>query len=97
MAWFQCSIRGEQFPGALAGVSGLVGFFTTRFVEAADAGDAETLALTGLRDEPRLKPLAGDQAAGMARIYFEQIAELPRDSAPAQQPGFTWYPMETDA
>ena len=55
MAWFRCFICGENFPGALAGISGLVGFYTTRFVEAIDHDDAEARVLELLRGEPRLE------------------------------------------
>src|SRR4051794_18549300 len=35
MAWFRCCVRGENFPGQLVCEAGLVGFYVTRFVEAA--------------------------------------------------------------
>ena len=90
-------LRGENFPGALAGVTGLVGFYTTRCVEATDPDDAEARALQLLRGEPRLAPPPGYQPAGIARVVFEEITELPGSSVPAQQPGFAWHPMEDDA
>ena len=97
MAWFRCFICGENFPGVLAGVPGLVGFYTTRFVEATDSGEAEALALELLRDEPCLAlPPPDDHPAGNARVTFEKISELPASSVPTQQPGFVWHPMEAD-
>lgn len=97
MAWFRCFIRGENFPGALIGEPGLVGFYITRFIEAANPGEAESLVVQQLRAEPRLAPPDGHRPSGMARVYFEEITELPGDQQPAQQPGFTWYAMGSDS
>jgi hypothetical protein len=97
LAWFKCFIRGENFPGALAGISGLVGFYTTRFVEAADASEAEAHALDELRGEPRLSPPPGYQPTGIAKVFFEEISELPGSKVRDPQPGFVWYPMDADA
>ncbi|MCI0637989.1 MAG: hypothetical protein L0Y72_23555 [Gemmataceae bacterium] len=67
MAWFRCFTRGENFPGKLAGETGLVGFYTTRFVEASSAEKAEALALEGLRAEAKLAPPAGYQPSGVGK------------------------------
>lgn len=93
MAWFRCFIRGENFPGRLVGLPGPVGFYTTRFVEAADARGAESASLQALLGEPKLALPAGCQPSGMARVFFEEIEEVSADSVPAVQPGFAWYPM----
>jgi hypothetical protein len=97
MAGFRCFIRGENFPGELTGGAGLFGFYTTRFVEAASAEEAETLALQGLKAEPKLAPPAGYKPAGIARVFFEEIAEVAACDVPARQQGFVWYPMESEA
>jgi hypothetical protein len=96
MAWFRCFIRGENFPGQLAGEDGPVGFYVTRFVEATDAAAAESVALQALRAE--LTPPPGYMPSGQARVYFEEIEKLPVKRVPAVLPGFVWHPMEdTDA
>lgn len=97
MARFRCFIRGENFPGALAGVSGLVGFYTTHFVEAADAAEAESRALDWLRNEPRLAPPPNYQPTGIARVIFEEISERASTHPPDHQPGFAWHQMDADA
>jgi hypothetical protein len=94
MAWFRCFIRGQNFPGQLIGEAGPVGFYVTRFVEAAEPEAAEAATLRGLRVEPKLAPPPGFTPTGHARVYFEQIAELAAEQVPVVQPGFTWYPME---
>ena len=95
MAWFRCLIRGENFPGNLVGEPGLVGFYVTRFVEASRAEDAESCALQALRSEPKLARPSDQTPPGLPRVHFEEIQELHASEVPAQQPGFTWYPMNT--
>jgi hypothetical protein len=50
--WFRCSVRGENFPGELVGSPGDVGFYTTRFIEAPDAAQAEARVLANLKEDP---------------------------------------------
>lgn len=98
MAWFRCFVRGENFPGQHLGEAGPVGFYVTRFVEAADPEAAEAATLHSLRAEPKLAPPAGYTPAGQVRVYFEEIEELEAEKVPAVQPGFAWHPMrDTDA
>jgi hypothetical protein len=94
MAWFRCFIRGENFPGQLVGEAGRVGFYVTRFVEAAGPEGAEAVALQTLKVEPKLAAPPGYGTSGTARIFFEEIEELAAETAPAVQPGFAWHPME---
>jgi hypothetical protein len=94
MAWFQCFIRGENFPGQFIGETGLVGFYVTRFVEAADPAAAEVGALRGLRAEPKLAPPSGYTPSGQERVFFEEIKAVAVERVPTVQPGFAWYSME---
>jgi hypothetical protein len=93
MPWFQCFIRGENFPGQLIGESDPIGFYVTRFVETGDAESAESMALQALRSEPKLTPLLGHTPKPEARVFFEEIEELPEAQVPAVPPGFIFYPM----
>lgn len=93
MAWFRCQIEGENFPGSLIQKDGLVGFFTTRFVEAPSAELAELKALEGLRHEPALR--LGDASGSKdAKVYFIEISEAERPDGPDM--GLVWFPMETE-
>jgi hypothetical protein len=94
--WFRCFFRGENFPGQLAGVTGLVGFFVTRFVEAASAEEAESLLVAELRAEPVLAKPAGYEPSGIACVYLEEIDEIRAEQVPSPPPGFAWFPMEVD-
>lgn len=93
MAWFRCFIRGENFPGQLVGEPRPVGFYVTRFVEAADPQAAEFVAIHGLRAEPKLTLPPGFTPNGQARVFFEEIEAVAVEQVPAIQPGFVWYPM----
>lgn len=96
MAWYRCFIRGENFPGQLIGEAGPVGFYVTRFVEAADPVAAEAAALQALKAEPKLAPPPGCTPTGQAQVFFEEIEELAAEQVPAVQPGFAWHPMEDE-
>ena len=46
MPLFRCSIRGENFPGELIGLTTAVGFHATRFVDAESATEAEQIGVS---------------------------------------------------
>jgi hypothetical protein len=94
MAWFKCLIRGENFPGTLIDRPGLVGFYVTRFVEAASLDEAETESLRTLRDEPKLARPSSEVPTGRTKVFFEEITELSFDEVPARQLGIAWHPMD---
>ena len=91
MAWFKCLIEGENFPGNLIQQEGLVGFFTTRCVEAETADEAEMRALASLRQEA-LFDLGGAAGPKDARVYFNTIVEIDEPLPPHS--GATWFQME---
>jgi hypothetical protein len=49
--WYKCFIAGENFPGQLIDQDYLIGFYTTRFVQAAGEEDAESVGLEFLKTE----------------------------------------------
>jgi hypothetical protein len=77
----------------MIGEAGPVGFYITRFIEAADPEAAEAAALQGLRAEPKLAPPPGYTPPGQARVFFEEITEVAAEQVPQVQPGFAWHPM----
>ena len=94
MPLFRCFIRGDNFPGKLAGQRKPVGFFATRFIEAASPADAESLALEMLREDEDLK-VAAKYRTPDAKIYFEKIEEMPLDTKPVLNRGFTFFTQDT--
>ena len=93
MAWFRCFIRGENFPGGEDDPDRPLGFFTTRFVEADHPDAAEARGLEALRAHPWLASLRGHPLAVRARVFFQEIEEVPGDRVPAEPPGLTFFPM----
>jgi hypothetical protein len=77
----------------MIGEEGPVGFYVTRFVEAADATEAEAAALRALRADPKLALPPGCTPSGQAQVFFEEVVELAAEQAPPVQPGFAWHPM----
>lgn len=95
MPVFRCFIRGENFPGSLAGQPGLIGFYTTRFVEALSASEAELVALDLLRAEPEFELVRPEDRVEDAQVYFEQIEEVPMESDRGPCKGFSFFSMGT--
>lgn len=92
MTWFKCFVRGENFPGELVGEDSLVGFFTTRYVEANTTNEAEIIALESMREDPRLLLVSPPKFE--PKIYFEEFQEVDRSDVPSEDEGFVWYLME---
>jgi hypothetical protein len=95
MKWFRCLIEGENFPGVLANSDELIGFYTTRFVEAETAEEAEMKALANLKNEESLQLPEGVVPPSNAKVYFEEIEEVMESEVPEVNAGFSFYIMGT--
>lgn len=73
-----------------------VGFYTTRYIAAPDAGAAEVAVLAMLRADPSLQLPAGIEKSKAARVYFDRIEVVPADTPPVPNSGFTFFQMEDD-
>jgi len=94
MPLFACSVRGENFPGAMIGESKPIGFYTTRYVEATSAAAAEAAVLERLRKEPAFNVPASARSKD-AKIYFDEISEISDDAPQVAGTGFTFFIMGT--
>jgi hypothetical protein len=93
MPWFRCYLEGENYALKSGGKPALLGFFTTRWVEAADAHEAENKAIDLIRGD---KSLAHRPRAGFTpMIYVREIVEAPSKPDDAPNRGFTFFPMGT--
>lgn len=91
---FRCSIRGENFPGELIGKKGLVGFYTTRWIEASSSEEAEMIGLDLLRGDPSFQiksPKLREQSKAM--VYFEEIVAIEKPKRKLVNSGATWFEM----
>jgi hypothetical protein len=92
MGWYRCFVRGENFPGALIDPGkSLVGFFTTRWVEAEGEQQAERAVLALLRQDPKLAAPANGPKPIHANVYIEEIT--PARDRKHHGSGFCWFPM----
>src|SRR3546814_5532778 len=93
MPLFRCIICGENFPGTLLGQEELVGFYTTRFVEADSPEQAEIMAIELLRNDPSLD-VSSEHRTQSAKVFFEDIDEVPGDTEQKPNSGFTFRSEE---
>jgi hypothetical protein len=89
MAWYRCFVRGEDFPLQVEGGKSPLGFYTTRFAEAQSPGEAESLVLDMLKNDPSLYLPPGTPGMEKARVYFEEIVEVAGPGA--SNAGFTFF------
>jgi hypothetical protein len=73
------------------GVPVLMGWYTTRWVKAADPEKAKTVALEALRSEPSLADVPTDCGS---KISWEEIELAEEGDVPDRQGGFTFFRME---
>jgi hypothetical protein len=92
---FRCLARGENFPGGILASPNPIGFYATRYVAAESPAAAEMLALGILRNDASLQLPSGVEKSPDARVFFESIEEVPSDTPPVPNKGFSFYEMGT--
>ncbi|QNN67222.1 hypothetical protein H9L13_11505 [Sphingomonas lutea] len=87
---------GDNFPGQVEGARQLLGFYTTRVVEAQDKEHAEQVALDLLRGDERLQSLKPNSSPDdpPASLHFEEIEPANELEDGEVQAGFTFFEME---
>jgi len=92
MAWFRLFACGEDFPVILDGRVEIVGFYTTRYVEAETQSEGEALVSEMLFEDEDLQPPPGDWSDLQSRIMFEEVAQVaePIDI----DDNFSFFPMD---
>jgi hypothetical protein len=88
-------IRGENFILELDGEAKRLGFYTTRFVEASAASEAEKKAIAQIREDRRLG--AQLEENDLASIHVEESCEVDSDSVPEAAQGFSFFREESNA
>ena len=74
-----------------------MGFFTTRFVEAADPEAAEVAAVELLRQDDRLAGQILNDPSDPPTIHLHKIRQLDTEAELRTQQGFTYYAENDDA
>lgn len=94
MPWFRLFACGEDFPVIIDNNVEIVGFYTTRYVEAETQGEAETIASEMLFEDEDLQPPPGDWSDLRPRIMFEEVELVPE---PLDiDDNFSFFPMDDE-
>jgi len=93
MKKFKVIVEGNNFVIKLDSKVGCFGFFATRFIEAKDSKEAETLAMNLIRDE--LKSIVLNDRSNPPAMYVEENYEIDdfRDNL-VPGSGFAWFKAE---
>ena len=92
MPKYQVEINGQNFLLDVESRVGKHGFFTARFVEAANPAAAENAAVRTIRETPRLRKLVRNTSDDPPIMEVTQIVELESfDGIENREPGFVWY------
>lgn len=92
MPFWQVKLNGKNFWLSMNGTPKRLGFFTTRYVEATDAREAELLAVQLIRDDTQLRP-AINERSDPPMVFAEEIVQV---AVPAPNAGYTFYPDEAE-
>jgi hypothetical protein len=71
-----------------------MGFYTTRFVEAANPAAAEYAAVDVLRVEGKLTPL--NDGSDPPKVFVGEVEEIDREEVPSIAKGFTFFPDDVE-
>ena len=94
MPWFRLFACGEDFPVIIDNNTEVVGFYTTRYIEAPTQGEAEALCSELLFDDEDLQPPPGDWSDIQPRIMFEEVTKV---AEPVDiDDNFSFFPMDED-
>ena len=94
---YRVSLQGENFLLSFDGKPEKHGFYTTRFVEANDPKEAETISINLIRNDPDLKAAVLNKQGDPPMIYTKEIEELInfKDIEPPGG-GYTFYPENSE-
>ena len=93
MPFYRCLIRGENFAWKTDAGWELMGFYTTRWVQALHPAAAEQRVVARLREEPKFQRPDGYAGGPPAKVFVEEVAKvkaLPR----GRGSGAAWFAMD---
>ena len=98
MPKFKVFVNGRNYWVNLDSERRRFGFYTTRFVEAANPEEAEERAVQLLREDAALTSAILNEASDPPMLYVEEIVELVSlDGVKPPGTGRAWYREEDDA
>ena len=88
-------LRGENYLIRVEGKKSLMGFYTTRFIEAESLEKAENLAVDTIRKDKNIENVILNKFwHKKPMIYFEEEYEI-EEKEMENSHGYTWFPMES--
>lgn len=95
MKKFRVLLSGENFLMNQEGAVKRFGFYTTRFVEALDKGEAERFAIESLRQHDQLREGVLNDHSDPPMLFAEEIDEVSTfEDVENQVPGLAFYEDE---
>lgn len=92
MKKYKVLVRGQNFLLDLNGQVEKVGFYTTRFVEAENEGQAEDNAISMLRADSKLCDVVLNPQSDTPMLFVEEITQLDSfEGVGVPGAGFTFY------
>jgi hypothetical protein len=97
MALFRVFLRGTNFLLEVDGKSTLLGFYATRFVEAANREGAELLAIDLIRNDDWLQKSVSNDRSDPPMLFADEIEEIDKGGVNEMPSGFSFFPMKEEA
>ncbi len=96
MSHWRVKLNGKNFWLRLDADPKRLGFYTTRYVEANNAQEAELAAVQLIRDDPELQGVLNERS-DPPMIYAEEIIEVTVLDSKYVNAGYTFYIEDTEA
>jgi hypothetical protein len=96
MAWYRLFVRGGNFFFEMEGKVQRFGFYTNRFVEAPNPGQAELDVVAQLKLEPKLQGHKNTRA-DPPMTHVEEITEISKNDVPSNIQGLALFVEHANA
>ncbi|WKL58623.1 hypothetical protein Q1W73_06460 [Asticcacaulis sp. ZE23SCel15] len=90
--WYRVMLKGENFRTKTDGKTEILGFYTTRYVEAGSEDEAEHKAVDLIRKDESLKKIVLNAKDDPPLIYLEEIDVVLSDHSNEPVMGYVFYP-----
>jgi len=94
MPYFRVLLDGENIWLHMEGRQQRMGFFTTRFVEAASMDEARKVAVSHFHSEKKLKSL--NPPDDPPRVIVREVERVKKTEVPRIVHGFAFFPEEPE-
>lgn len=95
MKKYRVFLHGKNFLIRFDGRKQVVGFYTTRFVEAENPEEAENKAVQLIREDRKLQKVVLNDKSDPPMIFVEEIEEkVSFDGVKLPGTGYTFYPVK---